>query len=216
MHHRDEISHYFFDADTLFVEITNFFPQIPNDSEVARCDIARPDLLDTEHENAKKRVLDSNVVCSVQTLFSDKQKFLLHDLLNFGKANLSKFFVLFWKSEAHLWIFFIFGVKHLYFLLDVVEEHVEIDRDPIIRMLLPLHHHWHVLSVADTLAELHEVLWDEAHTTLLAFGFTLDYQSEDFVTTGLKQVAELLNPQLVKQNLEAFADFFHFGLFLRT
>lgn len=94
MHHRDEISHYFFDADTLFVEITNFLPQIPNDSEVTRCDIARPDLLDTEHENAEKRVLDSNVVRSVQTLFSDKQKFFLHDLLNFCKADLSKFFVL--------------------------------------------------------------------------------------------------------------------------
>jgi len=73
-----------------------------------------------------------------------------------------------------------------------------------------------VLIVADTLTELHEVLGDEAHTTLLSFGFTLDYESENFVTTSLKQVAELLNPQLMQQNLEAFAHFFHLGLFLRT
>lgn len=123
MNHWNEIAHNFLDANRMLVEIANLFPKIANYVKVLGHNVARLDLLNAENENAEEGVLDSDIVCALQTLLPDSQKLPLKRLLDLLEGHLGQAFILLRKSESPLLAFFFeFNVENSDFLFGVFEK----------------------------------------------------------------------------------------------
>lgn len=122
----------------------------------------------------------------------------MHRFLDFNVGVLAQLAFLFANAEPHIFVFFVQWVKNIDFALDVVEEHVKVDRYKVVWVLGALSKvvaHWLALNRR---AEGQKEFRDHTHSAFLAFDFAVNDQRKYFIADRIEQVPKLTDLELMQ------------------